>query len=200
MVELLSNKRVDQLKHIWISELQANIKELYTSIATDNVDSPAAKVDMSRWFGQLTLNMIVKMVAGRRYEYRRDGVEDEEARALKQIFKENMYLAGQIVSGDALSPSWLFRWLDIEGHIKSMKRVAKAKDAIFQEWVNESVKKKRNQSSSVGDNEAQDIIDVMLSVIDDKFMDGISFTRDTIIKATIRVYLTNFSRLNIYGL
>ncbi|XP_019161657.1 PREDICTED: cytochrome P450 CYP82D47-like [Ipomoea nil] len=198
VVELLSNKRLDQLKHIWISELQANIKELYTSIATDdsnnNVDSPtAAKVDMSRWFEQLTLNMIVKIVAGRRYEYRGDdGVEDQEARALKQIFKENMFLAGQIVSGDALSPSWLFRWLDIEGHIKSMKRVAKAKDAIFQDWVNEHVnkkiEKKNPQSLSAGD-EARDIIDVMISVIDDKFMDGISFTRDTIIKATIRSML-----------
>ncbi|XP_019187201.1 PREDICTED: cytochrome P450 82C4-like [Ipomoea nil] len=174
VVELLSSRRLEKLKHVWVTELEANIKELYI-----NHPSNKNKLNMSQWFEHLTLNLIVKVVAGRRYEYRSDGVVDEEAECLKKVFKEVMYLWGEVVSGDAIFPLWLFRWLDYEGHVKSMKRVAKALDAILQDWVDARKRENRNN------NEDQGFIDVMLSMIDDQFMEGQAYTRDTIIKATV---------------
>nr|GMD46624.1 cytochrome P450 82C4-like [Ipomoea batatas] len=135
---------------------------------------------MSQWFEHLTLNLIVKVVAGRRYEYRSDGVVDQEAECMKKVFKEVMFLWGEVVSGDAIFPLWFFRWLDYEGHVKTMKRVAKALDAILQDWVDA-----RKRENGNGKNEDQGFIDVMLSMIDDQFLEGQTYTRDTIIKATV---------------
>nr|GMD03816.1 cytochrome P450 82C4-like [Ipomoea batatas] len=157
VVELLSSRRLEKLKHVWVSELQTNIKELYTSI-----------------------------VAGRRYEYRSDGVINEEALCLKKVFRQVMYLWGEFVSGDAIFPLWFFRWLDYEGHVKSMKRAAMEVDAILQDWVD--VRRKEMRS-----NEDQKFIDVMLSMIDDQFTKGYNYSRDTVIKAVVLSMLQDAS-------
>nr|GMD40253.1 cytochrome P450 82C4-like [Ipomoea batatas] len=174
VVELLSSRRLEKLKHVWVTELQANIKELNINPSKNKV------INMSQWFEHLTLNLIVKVVAGRRYEYRSDGVVDKEAECMKKVFKEVMFLWGEVVSGDAIFPLWFFRWLDYEGHVKTMKRVAKALDAILQDWVDA-----RKRENGNGKNEDQGFIDVMLSMIDDQFLEGQTYTRDTIIKATV---------------
>ncbi|XP_019187199.1 PREDICTED: cytochrome P450 82C4-like [Ipomoea nil] len=190
VVELLSSRRMEKLKHVWVSELQANINEFYTTIAMDNDknnNNPSApKVNMSRWFGHLTLNLIMQIVAGRRYEYRSDGVVSEEAQRLKKVFSQVMYLWGEFVSGDAIFPLWFFRWLDYEGHVKSMKRAAKDVDAILQDWVD--VRRKERRS-----NEDQKFIDVMLSMIDDQFTKGYHYSRDTVIKAIVLSMLQDAS-------
>nr|GMD40251.1 cytochrome P450 82C4-like [Ipomoea batatas] len=157
VVELLSSRRLEKLKHVWVSELQTNIKELYTSI-----------------------------VAGRRYEYRSDGVVNEEALCLKNVFRQVMYLWGEFVSGDAIFPLWFFRWLDYEGHVKSMKKAAKEVDAILQDWVD--VRRKEMRS-----NEDQKFIDVMLSMIDDQFTKGYNYSRDTVIKEIVLSMLQDAS-------
>ncbi|XP_031104172.1 xanthotoxin 5-hydroxylase CYP82C4-like isoform X2 [Ipomoea triloba] len=191
VVELLSSRRLEKLKHVWVSELQTNIKELYTSVSMDNNNHKdnnlsAPKVNMSRWFGHLTLNLIMQIVAGRRYEYRSDGVINEEALCLKNVFRQVMYLWGEFVSGDAIFPLWFFRWLDYEGHVKSMKKAAKEVDAILQDWVD--VRRKEMRS-----NEDQKFIDVMLSMIDDQFTKGYNYSRDTVIKAIVLSMLQDAS-------
>nr|GMD40250.1 cytochrome P450 82C4-like [Ipomoea batatas] len=190
VMELLSSGRMEKLKHVWVSELQTNIKELYTSISMDdnnNNNNPSApKVNMSRWFGHLTLNLIMQIVAGRRYEYRSDGVINEEAQCLKKVFSQVMYLWGEFVSGDAIFPLWFFRWLDYEGHLKAMKRAAKDVDAILQDWVD--VRRKEMRS-----NEDQKFIDVMLSMVDDQFTKGYNYSRDTVIKAIVLSMLQDAS-------
>ncbi|XP_031114286.1 cytochrome P450 CYP82D47-like [Ipomoea triloba] len=179
VVELLSNNTLEKLKPVWMSELETNIKELYT-LVRDDVDFRARKVDMSEWFGHLTLNMIVKLIGGRRYKYRSNDSADEEGRCLTKVFKEIMCLMGEFVPGDAFFPIGLVRWLDFGGQIASMKRVSKVMDDILQNWIEDHVKRREMK----GDNDDRDFIDVMLSVMDDKFLSGgHSYTRDTIIKA-----------------
>nr|GMD64242.1 cytochrome P450 CYP82D47-like [Ipomoea batatas] len=179
VVELLSNNTLEKLKPVWMSELETNIKELYT-LVRDDVDFRARKVDMSEWFGHLTLNMIVKLIGGRRYKYRPNDSADEEGRCLTKVFKEIMRLMGEFVPGDAFFPTGLVRWLDFGGQIASMKRVSKVMDDILQNWIEDHVRRREMK----GDNNDRDFIDVMLSVIDDKFLaGGHSYTRDTIIKA-----------------
>ncbi|XP_019166432.1 PREDICTED: cytochrome P450 82C4-like [Ipomoea nil] len=187
VVELLSNNTLEKLKPVWMSELEANIKELYTLVLDDddvNFRRPI-KVDMSEWFGHLTLNLIVKLIGGRRYKYRpKDGAEEaeEEARCMTKVFKEIMCLVGEFAPGDAFFPTGLVRWLDFGGQIASMKRVSKAMDDILQNWIKDHVRRREIKGAD-GDDD-RDFIDVMLSVIDDKFQSGDhSYTRDTIIKA-----------------
>nr|GMD73162.1 cytochrome P450 82C4-like [Ipomoea batatas] len=120
VVELLSSTKLEKLKHVWMSELTSNVKELYNHIVKNGGDN-GVKVDMNEWMRHLNYNMISKIVVGRRYKFTIEhGIEDEEARHMRKAFKEFMSLAGELVSADAL-PFRIFRWLDFEGHIKNMK-------------------------------------------------------------------------------
>nr|GLL42807.1 cytochrome P450 82C4-like [Ipomoea trifida] len=113
VVELLSSTKLEKLKHVWMSELTSNVKELYNHIVRNGGDN-GAKVDMNEWMRHLNYNMISKIVVGRRYKFTIEhGIEDEEARHMRKAFKEFMSLAGELVSADAL-PFRIFRWLDFE--------------------------------------------------------------------------------------
>nr|GMD73148.1 cytochrome P450 82C4-like [Ipomoea batatas] len=186
VVELLSNNTLEKLKHVWMSELEANIKELYT-LVLDDVNFRPKKVDMSEWIGHLTLNLIVKLIGGKRYKYMpKDGAEeaDEEARCITKVFKEIMCLIGEFAPGDAFFPTRLVKWLDFGGQIASMKQVSKAMDDIFQNWIKDHVERREMKGDGGSKDDDRDFIDVMLSVIDDKFQSvDHSYTRETIIKA-----------------
>ncbi|PHT32517.1 Cytochrome 82C2 [Capsicum baccatum] len=66
MFELLSNRRLDTLKHVQVSEVDIGIQELYKLWVNNNSDRPML-VELKRWFENLTLNVIVRMVDGKRY-------------------------------------------------------------------------------------------------------------------------------------
>ncbi|KAF5178174.1 Cytochrome p450 [Thalictrum thalictroides] len=68
VLELLSNNRLELLKHVRSSEVSTSIKELY-QVWQQNCNSEigSALVEMKSWFTDLTLNVIVRMVAGKRY-------------------------------------------------------------------------------------------------------------------------------------
>ncbi|CAH9116276.1 unnamed protein product [Cuscuta epithymum] len=185
VVELLSNNTLEKLKPVWMSELDTNLKELYNAVATAGTSKP---VNMSEWFGHLTLNLIVKLISGRRYKYNPNkaaaaaagDAAEEEARCMTKVFKEIMFLVGELAPGDSFFPTGLVRWLDFGGQIASMKRVSKAMDDILENWIEDHKQRRR----SGGEEDDRDFIDVMLSVIDQKFESGgHSYSRETIMKA-----------------
>lgn len=64
VTELLSNRRLNELQNVLVSELNVCIKDLYSVGEDTNWVNPI-KVEMSEWFEQLTFNVILRMVAGR---------------------------------------------------------------------------------------------------------------------------------------
>ncbi|CAI9778629.1 unnamed protein product [Fraxinus pennsylvanica] len=183
LLQVLSSRRLEALKHVRTMEIETSIKELYREINRDQrlidsheyqeFDRPSKEVVMSEWFEHLSLNIIVKMIAGKRY------AGTEEARSFKKVIKEFMYVSGQFVLSDAV-PLPLLSWIDFQGHIKSMKRISKELSLITESWIDEHVK--GNLKGELGNE--QDFIDVMLSAIDDKFT-NYGHSKETIIKATI---------------
>lgn len=172
LLEVLSSKRLDQFKHIRVTEVETNIKELYSSILKSGSTNPS-KVNMSKWFEQLTLNVIMKMITGKRYK-----TEDEKGRHFTRTTKEYMYESVQFVLSDVI-PLPFLKWFDFQGRIKSMKKLSQEMDKIVTSWIDEHLMKRE---LAIKDDD-QDFIDVMLSKIDEQFMYG--YTRETIIKATI---------------
>ncbi|KAK1355179.1 Cytochrome P450, family 82, subfamily C, polypeptide 4 [Heracleum sosnowskyi] len=63
MVELLSNRRLDMLKHVRESEVNIFIKELYEKCLSNGNGSKVV-VEMKEKFGDLTTNIVVRIVAG----------------------------------------------------------------------------------------------------------------------------------------
>ncbi|XP_059626242.1 cytochrome P450 CYP82J17-like [Cornus florida] len=168
LLELLSSRRLDTLRYVRVSELDTSIKELHLLAKKSN-----NRVIISEWLEQLTLNIVVKMIAGKRYSESENG---EETTRFRRVIKEFMYVSGGFVLSDVI-PFPLLRWIDhMVGGLKTMKRIGKELDSIFESWVQEHVQK------GIGGDEL-DFIDVLLSVIDDQFIYG--HTKETVIKATI---------------
>ncbi|KAM3357563.1 cytochrome CYP82D47 [Capsicum galapagoense] len=167
---VLSSSKLEKLKHVRISEIETSIKELYS---WTNVKST---INISEWFEQLTLNIIVRMVRGKRYNRVE---EDEEAQRMRKIFRDTMFVSGQVVLYDAI-PFKLFKYVDFQGHIKSMKKIFKDFDGILQGWLDDHVRKE-----NIIDDENQDFIDAMLMVTDRDDFKAHGYSQSTVIKSTV---------------
>ncbi|GFZ13328.1 cytochrome P450, family 82, subfamily F, polypeptide 1 [Actinidia rufa] len=167
--ELLSPKRLETLKHVRTYEIAATVNHINRIAKTSN------KIVLSHLLEQLTLNIIVRMVSGKRY-FRRTGGERDEG--FTKVIKEFMYVSGEFSLSDVL-PFWPLRLVDSVWKLRNVKRIMRELDTIVRNWIEEHVE--RRKEKGVGDE--QDFIDVMLSVIGEEGCHG--HTRETIIKATI---------------
>uniref|UniRef100_A0A7N0TPS9 Cytochrome P450 n=1 Tax=Kalanchoe fedtschenkoi TaxID=63787 RepID=A0A7N0TPS9_KALFE len=174
-LELLSNKRIALLKHVLISETRSFVRELYKSYYVQKAGSAEpVKLEMKEWFGNLTLNIMLQVVVGKKCFGSQ--AEDDTADAImcRKSIKEFFRLLGHFVVADAF-PS--LRWLDIGGHEKKMKATAKELDIIASKWLEEHKKKK------IDDDDAKlDFMAVMQAVLEDTHVVG-SFDPDTINKS-----------------
>lgn len=115
-------------------------------------------------------------ITGKRY-FGKGLQGDEGARNAKAVIKKFMSLAGAFVASDAIP---FIEWMDLGGHLRSMKCVAEQLDSFVEGWVEEHVEKLKSDPNS-----RQDFVDVMLSLLKDTSMFG--HTRETVIKATVMV-------------
>lgn len=153
-LELLSNTRLDKLKHVRISEVDMAIKDLYRSWS-ENGSRPVV-VELKRWLENLTFNMVVRMVTGKRY-YGHGVVTSDDG--FQEAIHKFFHLIGIFTVSDALPFLW---WLDLYGHEKAMKKTAKELDVIIEGWLEEH--RKKRLSGGIKDDSDQDFIDVMLSL------------------------------------
>ncbi|XVF59521.1 hypothetical protein PTKIN_Ptkin07bG0282600 [Pterospermum kingtungense] len=176
IVELLSNHRIDLLKHIRASEVKIAIRELYKSYLSKGSGELEVLVDMKQWFADLTHNIALRMVGGRRYFGPNADCEEEEARRTQKVTRDFSSMFGVFVLSD-----WIpfLGWLDLQGHEKAMKRTATELDTIVGGWLEEH---KQKRLSSGGLIEEQDFMDVMLNILENAQISG--FDADTINKAT----------------
>lgn len=183
VVELLSSCRLETLKHVHSSEVDAFVKGLHALCNREGHNGlRPTNVVISDWIQHLTLNVMTRMIDGKRYfDSGREGGEGEEQN-IGKIVKEFM-VAGNPVAADVIGfPDWI----DFKGEVKEMKRIVKELDSLMGSWVEEHYAKKETNSSH-----KHDFIDVMLSVIEDNSQLG--YTRETIIKATSMVCPFKFS-------
>ncbi|WJX70400.1 hypothetical protein P8452_54517 [Trifolium repens] len=188
-LEILSSRRVELLSHIRVSEVQTSIKELVKvwsnqvsvqSTSESNLASTKdyVSVELKKWFAQLTLNMVLRMVVGKRcFGDMVDEKNKEESIRFLDNIRDFMRLIGTFTVGDAVP---FLKWLDLGGHEKEMKECAKKFDILLSEWLEEHREKKVLGSNKIV--EERDFLDAMLLVLNDKPIEGVS--ADTIIKAT----------------
>ncbi|XP_055813111.1 xanthotoxin 5-hydroxylase CYP82C4-like [Solanum dulcamara] len=175
-LELLTNSRLEKLKHVRTSEVDFCIKELYSNCRNNF----PVQVNLSSWFEDITCNIIIRMLA----EKRLTGCTDDMN--FKESIKKALYLGGTFVFSDAI-PS--LEWMDIGGHIKAMKQTFKEVDIVFDRWLKEHIQK-RKDSHSTGDQ--SDFIDIMLSTLPEETMES-GYDRDAIIKSTILILVMTAS-------
>lgn len=175
-IELFSTRRIEMLKHIREFEVKSAVKEIYNKSC--NLNGGAVKMEMKEWFGNLVMNTMGKMLFGKAYRVNEGEGINKAHKAIRRFFE----LMGAFVVADFLP---YLRWLDIGGHEKAMKEVAKEIDCVVEEWLAEH--KKRRDCDEIKSVEEEDFMDVMLSICENRDLAG--FDADTAIKGTCMAML-----------
>ncbi|KAG9440738.1 hypothetical protein H6P81_020903 [Aristolochia fimbriata] len=182
VLELLSPRRLELLRHVRAAEVDLAMEDLYKLIPAAGKDDEI-EVDLKQWFGDLAFNNIVMSVVGKRY-YGANVTEDaEEVNKFRRALLDLFFLGGNPVPSDAVP---MLEWFDIGGRIRAMKKTAKDLDALASIWLKEHREIRRQLSQDHDDhNHAvpdRDFLDIMLTKMDkSQFVDH---DLDTVIKAT----------------
>uniref|UniRef100_A0A2P2K4D2 Cytochrome P450 n=1 Tax=Rhizophora mucronata TaxID=61149 RepID=A0A2P2K4D2_RHIMU len=191
-LELLSNRRLKMFKTIRESEVRTSVKELYSLWERNqNSSNKQVVVEMKRWFGDITLNVILRIIVGKSVRYTTTDEGEWKAGRWKQAVRDLVEIAGRFVVADGLP---FLRFLDIGGHEMAMKNIAKELDFIVDEWLQEH-KQKKVSGAMKGE---EDFMDLMLNILDDAEVAS-GQDSDTVNKATCLVitiaYLLLFATL-----
>lgn len=174
-VEMLSNHRLELLKHIRDTEDNFFIKELYKETVKGGGH---ASVNLKERFGRLALNIIGRKVVGKRCF----GAEEDISEETRQFHKELtrfFYRVGMLFASDTIP---FLGWLDyIKGYVGEMKSSSRVLDTVLEKWINDHQKRR---SEGVISEEEKDFIHVMPSAMDDG---NLSKDRLIVIKATCLV-------------
>ncbi|XP_039140262.1 cytochrome P450 CYP82D47-like [Dioscorea cayenensis subsp. rotundata] len=172
--ELLSNTRLDKLKHVMLAEIDTCIKELHN--LCDN-NSNNNRVDMKKWFGDLNFNVVLQMVVGKRFFG--SGGGSDEAWKFRKAAHQWFHLIFVSVPSDMFP--WL-EWMDLGGYVKAMKAAAKEMDCVMVKLLEEHRERRRRTVSGEPSGQS-DFMDVMLSIMEDGFQFENQLDSDTVIKA-----------------
>ena len=154
----------------------------FSSSPTHRQTGPKPRVVISEWLERLTVNIITRMIAGKRYFGNLQDVDDEEARRVVKLIKDFMHISAEFVPSDLIP---ILGWFPFEGKVlRSMKRIARDLDSLASSWVEEHRVKKKESN-----DEKQDFIDFMLSMVEEieEVDSALGHCCDTIIKANILV-------------
>ncbi|KAJ7958088.1 Cytochrome P450 [Quillaja saponaria] len=176
-LEFLSTRRIQLLSRVRVSEVETSTKELYKDWDQKNNWSCQFLVELKQWFSKLTLNVVLRMVCGKRCFGVKGAREVKEAERCLKAIRELIHLLGLFVASDAIPCIGL---LDLGGHEKTMKKTARELDRILSQWLEEH---RHTRASGVVVEDDQDLMDAMLSIFDSKELHG--FDAHTIIKATV---------------
>ncbi|XP_076956961.1 cytochrome P450 CYP82D47-like [Bidens hawaiensis] len=178
MLETLSQKRVEMFRHVRDSEVRSSTKDIYETWRTnkDIEGSEMVKMDMQQWFGNLVINLLVRIVSGRRFHH-----NDEEGIRFQNVVRKFFGLLSAFVASDFLP---FTKGFDLGGYEKEMKITSKEIDNIIEGWLDR--RKREKESSSRQQQEGDQVfMDVLMSVLKDASEDDFSgYDHDTIIKAT----------------
>ncbi|GKD29718.1 cytochrome P450 CYP82D47-like protein [Tanacetum coccineum] len=183
MLEVFSQQKVDMLGQIRVLELRASMKYIYETWLKNQKNgntSDMVKVEMSSWFANLVFNIMVRILSGKRYS-----PDDEEGVRFQKVAKEYFKLLGVLAVSDFIP---YFKFFDVGGYSKSMKKTGTDLDIIFEKWLKERKIEKMCAQQHEGSQVFIDaLIDILQCTSEDAFT---GFDHDTIIKSTCQQLLT----------
>ncbi|XP_023764427.1 cytochrome P450 CYP82D47 [Lactuca sativa] len=174
-LQLLSSRRLEQLKDVRVSELDNSIRNIYELWKEKRDAEGKVLLDMKKWFWEFDLNVMLRMVVGKQCRGAKNKEEHNDMNRYCHVFGELFHLLGLFVVADALP---FLGWLDLGGHVKAMKRVAKEVDCITGKWLEEH----RIQRSAAEVIEEKDYMDVMISAVETEGLTD--YDADVVIKST----------------
>ncbi|KAJ0756582.1 putative isoflavone 2'-hydroxylase [Helianthus annuus] len=145
--EILSTQRLNEFQDIRADEGLLLIRKLLSN---------SSPVNMKSAFYELTLNIMMRMISGKRY-FGGDIVEvEEEGRRFRKILEEAFSLAGASNLGDYLP---ILSWFGVKGLEKKLLLLREKKDVFFQGLIEQLREKQVNEEKN-----NKTMIEVLLSL------------------------------------
>ncbi|KDP32013.1 hypothetical protein JCGZ_12474 [Jatropha curcas] len=137
-IEIFSTHRLNA----FLSIRKEEIKRLAVKLSHESIQD-YAKVELKSKFKELTFNVIMRMIAGKRY-YGEDVTDKEEGKRFRKIIGEIMSTGGVSNPGDFLP---VLNWIDGGKFEKKVIRLGKEVDKFLQDLIDEHRSKKKNLES-----------------------------------------------------
>ncbi|PKI71265.1 hypothetical protein CRG98_008265 [Punica granatum] len=148
-IEIFSSHRLNIFSELRKDEINRLLWKLSRNAAGD-----FSTVEVRSLFVDLTFNVLMRMIAGKRY-YGEDAPDVEEARQFREMIRELTKYASTSYPGDFLP---ILRWIDYQRYWKRLVRLGEKADKFLQCLVDES----RTRKSSFGSTNS--MIDHLLSL------------------------------------
>ncbi|XVF15483.1 hypothetical protein REPUB_Repub09cG0157500 [Reevesia pubescens] len=128
-IEIFSSNRLNLSLDIRRDEVHRLLRRLYQVSAEG-----FAKVELKSMFSELTFNIIMRMIAGKRYFGDEVSENYEEGRQFREMIKELFELAVSSYPGDFLP---ILQSVDYNGYIKRITRLGNKTDELMQGMIDE---------------------------------------------------------------
>ncbi|KAG7943505.1 hypothetical protein I3843_15G043300 [Carya illinoinensis] len=175
-LELLSSNRLQMFCSIRVDEVRSLIHRLFL----DSEGVQFRTVDMKSTFFELALNVMMRLIAGKRYYGENVEEKLEETRRFKKIAVETFQLSGATNIGDFLPA---LKWVGSRGLEKRLVILQGKRDKSMQDLIEE---RRRTRGDSTLDNGGKTMIDVLLSLQEAEP----EYYTDDIIRGMMQVLLT----------
>ncbi|KAF5178698.1 Cytochrome p450, partial [Thalictrum thalictroides] len=153
-IEVLSANRVQSYSDIRFDEVRSMVKRL------SGHGSKYRMVEMKSMFFELTLNIMMRMIAGKKYYGEGEHMKDlEEAREFQEIVEDTFTLSGASNIGDFFP---LLNWIGVRSFKERVMSVIGKKDKAMQELIEERRSLRRNGFKV--EEKKKTVIDVLLSL------------------------------------
>ncbi|KAL9997313.1 putative oxidoreductase [Helianthus debilis subsp. tardiflorus] len=151
-IEILSIHRLNEFHHIRVEETRLLIRKLLFGF-----NSGSSQVTMTSAFYELTLNVMMRMISGKRY-FGDDNLElEEEGNQFREIVGETLVLGGASNLGDYLP---VLSWLGVKGLEKKLIKLQEKRDVFFQGLIDQLRKSKGTEDV----NKRKTMIELLLSL------------------------------------
>ncbi|GLJ19650.1 hypothetical protein SUGI_0355900 [Cryptomeria japonica] len=164
-LQLFTANRIESFKNVRTEEISILIRSLFESSQRD-----INPVNIKSKLSDLTFNIIVRMVAGKRFSPDLCPEDFKEAQHFKQMVKEGALLAGAF---DICYYLPVLKWIDPNGIVFAMKNLQKKRDVFLEKLLQDHREKRRER--------ARDFIDVLISAVDNHEIQ--SDNNDDVVKA-----------------
>ncbi|CAI0464916.1 unnamed protein product [Linum tenue] len=160
-VELLSTARLNSSLHVRHDEVNRLVSGLAEEVGWSG--RFGRKVEMKSRLVGLSMNIVMRMVAGKRYFGGGEGKKEgrEEGERFKELIREVFELSGTSNPVDFLP---VLKWVDFSGLEKRMWRAHEEMDAFFQGLIDEHRRERREDDDVASMTTRKTMIDTMLSL------------------------------------
>ncbi|RXH91622.1 hypothetical protein DVH24_020645 [Malus domestica] len=175
-IELLSSHRLQMFYGIRVEEVRSLLSRLFRGSKPGEFQI----LDMKSTFFELTLNVLMRMIAGKRY-YGEQTEKLEEAQLFKEIVIETFELSGATNIGDFMP---VLKHLGVTGLEKKLVLLQKKRDKFMQNLIEEH---RKLQRGSVPEQRSKSMVDVLLDLKETEP----EYYSDEIIRGMIQVSFLN---------